>query len=92
MSPPPTRGWSLYAAQGFPLDYVSPAHAGMVPSPLTSPLPPVRLPRPRGDGPWAAEWKGTRLQSPPPTRGWSLQLLVRGRQHRVSPAYAGMVR
>ncbi len=91
MVPPPTRGWSQHRARHCLRRRGSPAHAGMVPS-VTREIPSTaRFPRPRGDGP-AGGFRGLgQCLVPPPTRGWSLRLLVYHIAPSGSPAHAGMV-
>ena len=88
---PPTRGWSLEAADRYRHAGGCPAHAGMVPHCLAGQSPHSWLPRPRGDGP---SWRRTRTPSSPvapPTRGWSTDGRRRARSHAGCPAHAGMV-
>ena len=68
-SPPPTRGLPSHSAQIFPLNRITPAHAG-----TTFPLVPIGLlpqdhPRPRGDYIWGEHQLQLGPGSPPPTRG-----------------------
>ena len=90
-SAPPTRGWSLFLAQGFPPTYVCPAYAGMVPSRFHQASYHLSLPRLRGDGPSGRPVMTETLTSAPPTRGWSRHALHVPLPPVVCPAYAGMV-
>ena len=68
----------------------SPAHAGMDPVALAAQAARGRLPRPRGDGPFAGYRRTQFPPAPPPTRGWTAQRGDPGRHVHGSPAHAGM--
>ena len=80
-APPPTRGWTVEPARQPPLQAGSPAHAGMDPSLVPDAEFERRLPRPRGDGPFARRlrpWQAVlgaglprpRGDGPRPLPGW----------------------
>ncbi len=73
--PPPTRGWSLLGIHRADWNRGSPAHAGMVPEFAAVIVFGFGFPRPRGDGPLFPTVTPLRNAVPPPTRGWSLQLI-----------------
>ncbi len=89
-SPPPTRGstQSLHAPSGAAA--VSPAHAGIDPSPTPTRRRSWCLPRPRGDRPRRAWAKSEARKSPPPTRGSTVGEGLQLGQGLVSPAHAGI--
>ena len=90
-SPPRVRGWSHAAHDLVGRDGVSPARAGMVPSPRR-PSPRERsLPRACGDGPAAGAGDVLCHAAPPGGRGWSRAVRGQVRPRPVSPARAGMV-
>ena len=87
---PHTRGWTGVGAgenadgSGFP------AHAGMDPGRAGSLTSQSRLPRTRGDGPWAGDGGAADAGASPHTRGWTqLDAKVPARV-RGFPAHAGM--
>ena len=87
-----TRGWTPDLGKVGEGTVVSPAHAGMDPSPPSRAGATARFPRTRGDGPDAdARWV-TVAAFPPHTRGWTQHRHVAVRHQRVSPAHAGMDR
>ena len=69
---------------------VSPAHAGMDPSPPHKDYQRQCLPRARGDGPIFLQLQGGAQRSPPRTRGWTQDDGFGLRPRSVSPAHAGM--
>ena len=87
---PPTRGWTLLVGPETRVRRGFPAHAGMDPGRWRCAPSPMRLPRPRGDGPRYVQDVMEREVASPPTRGWTLapfgqQLALEG-----FPAHAGM--
>ena len=89
---PPTRGWTHHLQrqrmrrQGFP------AHAGMdLRRPHCRPRR-TGFPRPRGDGPYAEDYVRRFGGVSPPTRGWTLFLLLGADRVLGFPAHAGMDR
>ncbi len=89
-APPHPRGWTPRGRHAAGSARGSPAPAGMDPPGdlLMSPL--LRLPRTRGDGPYAASSGKKFRMAPPHPRGWTPCLLLRGRGRKGSPAPAGM--
>ena len=92
LAPPPTRGWTPARLGHRILRGGSPAHAGMDPAPTVRSSLPIRLPRPRGDGPCMAALPYCRMAAPPPTRGWTPTTPSTMPSTRGSPAHAGMDR
>ncbi len=72
-APPHTRGWTRIKTHTGLTIAGSPAHAGMDLVGAEADLPPVRLPRTRGDGPLADQPEQRRDEAPPHTRGWTLR-------------------
>ena len=62
----------------------------MDPRVLGGPHQRLRFPRPRGDGPLHAAPAGVDHRVSPPTRGWTLHLLIRRSRPAGFPAHAGM--
>ena len=89
-APPPARGWPLGALPRFSPAGGSPARAGMAPPRGGRQEGAVRLPRPRGDGPFAAHTPASDAAAPPPARGWPLGLEYASGAVCGSPARAGM--
>ena len=88
--PPHARGWTVLR-RGFLLrPAVSPARAGMDPSPTTTGWSPSRFPRTRGDGPHLIWWLHGRATFPPHARGWTESTSGGSTTLTVSPARAGM--
>ena len=89
-APPRTRGCTPWLAPESRTVQGSPAHAGMHPRlPPRSPLP-HRLPRARGDAPWAKTFLAGLKGAPPRTRGCTLHAAEVRSRHQGSPAHAGM--
>ncbi len=87
---PPTRGWTpldlaaAFGAVGFP------AHAGMDPACMSSCTVADRFPRPRGDGPSTSTNVPSSGGVSPPTRGWTVFLVLHLHDVGGFPAHAGM--
>ena len=88
--PPRTRGCTHVGVAHHAPYRVSPAHAGMHPSTLTSPTAPTRFPRARGDAPIEAIEAIGIERFPPRTRGCTLPCHRLSSSPLVSPAHAGM--
>ena len=69
--PPRERGWSPVGRPGICPRLVSPARAGMVPSPPPRPRTSRRFPRASGDGPILIRAAVAHVTFPPRERGWS---------------------
>ena len=89
-APPPTRGWTRHRCDDVLRRPGSPAYAGMDLSRGSPSGGRTRLPRLRGDGPIELDIDSFLLQAPPPTRGWTPDLLLHFVRELGSPAYAGM--
>ena len=89
-APPPTRGWTRRRRSRPWGDYGSPAYAGMDPKARSAVSKAAWLPRLRGDGPSFLHRMRSAGRAPPPTRGWTVELVVRVVGGDGSPAYAGM--
>ena len=89
--PPRERGWSRCLPRRSGNEYVSPARAGMVPTPLLARTAWHRFPRASGDGPPECRHAARLSWFPPRERGWSLQPGDVWCGVVVSPARAGMV-
>ena len=89
-APPPTRGWTFHGAAARLLHDGSPAHAGMDRARRSRRPRPIRLPRPRGDGPSAGSPRSPIARAPPPTRGWTPVGHPGHEAGLGSPAHAGM--
>ena len=89
MASPPTRGWTRLGRGPDGLLHGFPAHAGMDPTttPCTAALP--RLPRPRGDGPEGDRVGIATVAASPPTRGWTVALLIITGMAAASPPTRG---
>ena len=89
---PHTRGWTRGIDGRAVLRGGFPAHAGMDPERPDSRLPPVRLPRTRGDGPWDPDAGRWLTWASPHTRGWTPADRHRPGGAGGFPAHAGMDR
>ena len=87
---PHTRGWTLGRRRNDRRDQGFPAHAGMDPERYPSDPPNPRLPRTRGDGPWADYDSIEEAAASPHTRGWTLCSRAGDSGERGFPAHAGM--
>ena len=90
--PPQARGCTLYRPARRSLELVSPAGAGMHPSPAASGIPPGGFPRRRGDAPRATLSPAALRRFPPQARGCTDSERRLDRGLVVSPAGAGMHR
>ena len=87
---PRPRGWTprrpgrKVRVVGFP------APAGMDPAGASRETDPPRLPRARGDGPWAGFRVASRFAASPRPRGWTAQRRLQGDPAGGFPAPAGM--
>ncbi len=89
-APPHTRGWTPGRCGGSSRKSGSPAHAGMDPSVSRAAWGRPRLPRTRGDGPYARLCRRWKTRAPPHTRGWTLDGYPAPERGQGSPAHAGM--
>ena len=87
---PHTRGWTPCTGRPCPADAGFPAHAGMDPVPAAASMRHRRIPRTRGDGPWASSRGRRACADSPHTRGWTLASESRLALHVGFPAHAGM--
>ena len=87
---PRTRGWSPSRLGVEDVEYVLPAHAGMVPARRTGGSAGPCAPRARGDGPIEPRWGDQRLVCSPRAQGWSRLAVVPRIDQSVLPAHAGM--
>ena len=87
---PPTRGWTLWSSDDDETFRGCPAYAGMDRATIRLPAEHYRLPRLRGDGPFARLAGSGFLAVAPPTRGWTLAWRLVESGGAGCPAYAGM--
>ena len=88
--PPHSRGWTHPDDLRRHHRGVSPALAGMDPSPTPTPPCSSSFPRTRGDGPGSGTQCFPRWTFPPHSRGWTPRGVIGEPIERVSPALAGM--
>ena len=89
---PPARGWPGIPQSECQAYFAFPARAGMarrrsVPCPESQ-----RVPRPRGDGPFAEEFGRKVVERSPPARGWPGMPQSECQAYFAFPARAGMAR
>ena len=89
-SPPHARGWTHRRVVAVVDDHLSPARAGMDPSPRSGAARRHPLPRTRGDGPSESGIPSASLISPPHARGWTRFRHAHWILGHLSPARAGM--
>ena len=87
---PHTRGWTRRHRPDPSTGPGFPAHAGMDPPRAVRRRSSRRLPRTRGDGPWACEGASTPEQASPHTRGWTRRDGRATGRGEGFPAHAGM--
>ena len=87
---PPTRGWTTDGADSPRACPGFPAHAGMDPAITPSRGRPQWFPRPRGDGPRRIRDQARVQAVSPPTRGWTVPVVVTDLNEEGFPAHAGM--
>src|SRR5690606_18616675 len=89
-SPPHARGWTRRQTCTPRRARLSPARAGMDPTPTPGPGGVCPLPRTRGDGPAVSSASRHISASPPHARGWTCAPLHFRPHTSLSPARAGM--
>ena len=89
---PHTRGWTRRRRSARRPPPGFPAHAGMDPDSSDTPRHRTRLPRTRGDGPYAAALCARIYLASPHTRGWTSWRRRSNRCRPGFPAHAGMDR
>ncbi len=87
---PHTRGWTRAAGNGARRSAGFPAHAGMDPGTARSRPRRTRLPRTRGDGPYACGSGAALQRASPHTRGWTPPVDPAPPRRVGFPAHAGM--
>ena len=87
---PHTRGWTRRRRSAPRRTRGFPAHAGMDPRTSADAALRCRLPRTRGDGPWAGTPWSPATTASPHTRGWTAGIESAQRFIEGFPAHAGM--